>query len=113
MNAIDVQQVLTQIRALQAQAGNRPATSATETAGTAAGGAVGGFGALLKSSLDKVNVTQAGAQKLQESFERGDSGTDLASVMLATSKAQVSFKAVVEVRNRMVSAYQDIMNMPL
>lgn len=111
MNAIDVQQVLSQIRALQAQAGNRPAPAA-EAAGSTAPVA-GGFGAVLKSSLDQVNLSQASAQKLQESFERGDAGTDLASVMLATSKAQVSFKAVVEVRNRLVSAYQDVMNMPL
>lgn len=109
MNATDVQQVLSQIRSLQAQAAGRPA--ATERAAPATG--AGSFGALMKSALDNVNGTQATAQKLQESFERGDSSTDLASVMLASSKAQVSFKAVVEVRNRLVSAYQDIMNMPL
>lgn len=113
MNAIDVQQVLSQIRALQAQATNRPAPAADAAAGSGAAPAVGGFGALLKSSLDKVNVSQAGAQKMQEAFERGDPSADLASVMLATSKAQVTFKATVEVRNRLVSAYQDIMNMPL
>lgn len=116
MNAIDVQQVLSQIRTLQAQASNRPAPAADAAAGTAASaasGAAGGFGALLKTSLDKVNISQGAADKLQNAFERGDPSADLASVMLATSKAQVSFKAVVEVRNRLVSAYQDIMNMPL
>jgi len=112
MNPIDVQQVLTQIRALQAQASDRPEPLA-DAGKSSATSAAGGFGALLKSSLDSVNSTQAAAGKLQDSFERGDASTDLASVMLATSKAQVSFKAVVEVRNRLVSAYQDIMNMPL
>lgn len=109
MNTTEVQQVLSQIRALQTQAAGRPAAAGP----VAPASGTGSFGALMKSALDNVNGTQAAAQKLQESFERGDSSTDLASVMLASSKAQVSFKAVVEVRNRLVSAYQDIMNMPL
>lgn len=109
MNTIDVSQVLSQIRALQTQASNRPsAPLATETST-----APGGFGALLKSSIDSVSSTQNTASELQKKFELGDPNTDLASVMLATSKSQVSFKAMVEVRNRLVSAYQDIMNMPL
>jgi len=110
MNSIDVQQVLSQIRALQVQSSSRPELAAESSNATSAGT---GFGAVIKSSLDAVNLSEAGAQKLQNAFERGDSATDLASVMLATSKAQVGFKAVVEVRNRMVSAYQDIMNMSI
>lgn len=109
MNEIDVNRVLSQIRTLHAQAANRPAT--TEAAAPAAEG--GGFGGVLRASLDSVNRAQGSAQKLQESFELGDPNADLARVMLATSKAQVSFKAMVEVRNRLVSAYQNIMNMPL
>ena len=66
--------------------------------------------------LFNVEVTwfdgELAAQK-QRAFELGDSNTDLSSVMLATTKAQVSFRAMVEVRNRVISAYQDIMNMPL
>lgn len=110
MNTIDVNRVLSQIRALQTQASNRPAAPAAAEAPQAASG---GFGALLKSSIDSVAQSQNSASELQKKFELGDSNTDLASVMLATSKSQVSFKAMVEVRNRLVSAYQDIMNMPL
>ncbi len=110
MNTIDVSQVLSQIRALQTQASNRPsAPLAAETGSEAASG----FGALLKSSIDSVSGNQNKASELQRKFELGDPNTDLASVMLATSKSQVSFKAMVEVRNRLVSAYQDVMNMPL
>jgi len=111
MNAIDVNSVLSQIRAMQAQAGNRPA--AVAPAETSAAASTGGFGSLLKSSIDSVAKSQNTAADLQKKFELGDPSTDLASVMLATSKSQVSFKAMVEVRNRMVAAYQDIMNMPL
>jgi flagellar hook-basal body complex protein FliE len=46
-------------------------------------------------------------------FERGDPGADLAQVMLESQKANVSLRAAVEVRNRLVSAYQDIMNMQI
>ena len=109
MNSIDVNRVLSQIRTLQGQAGNRPAgaPAAAETTPS------NGFGALLKNSIDSVARAQNSVVDLQKKFELGDPNTDLASVMLATSKSQVSFKAMVEVRNRMVSAYQDIMNMPL
>jgi flagellar hook-basal body complex protein FliE len=113
MTDIDINSVLTQIRALQTQATNRPASGIEVPAVDGSAGPVGGFSAVLKSALDSVNSTQGNAQRLQNSFELGDPNTDLASVMLATGKAQVAFKGVVEVRNRLVSAYQDIMNMPL
>lgn len=116
MNAIDVNHVLSQIRTLQAQ--TRNATQAV-TPPLAAGvqkaeaQPSGGFGALMKGAVDGVAANQNAAADAQKRFELGDPNTDLATVMLATSKSQVSFKAMVEVRNRMVSAYQDIMNMPL
>jgi len=113
MNSIDVNRVLSQIRSLQSQAGGRPAGLSGVTAAAADATPANGFGELLNNSIDSVAKAQNGAGELQKKFELGDPNTDLASVMLATSKSQVSFKAMVEVRNRMVSAYQDIMNMPL
>jgi len=112
MTDIDISNVLAQIRSLQSQATNKP-SAAVDPTSTDNAFPPGGFGAILKSALDNVNQVQGNAQRLQNSFELGDPNTDLASVMLATGKAQVAFKAVVEVRNRVVSAYQDIMNMPL
>ena len=116
MNAIDVNRVLSQIRTLQAQ--TRTATQAIEpgaaaAAGKTEGAPAGAFGSLLRNAVDSVAGSQNAAADAQKRFELGDPNTDLATVMLATSKSQVSFKAMVEVRNRMVSAYQDIMNMPL
>jgi flagellar hook-basal body complex protein FliE len=108
---IDVSRVLSQIRSLQAQSAgvSRPAEGAAAAAATGAPG----FGRVLEAALDKVSLTQSTAAAAQARFEMGDSNTDLASVMLASSRAQVEFKGLVEVRNRMVRAYQDIMNMPI
>jgi flagellar hook-basal body complex protein FliE len=109
---IDVSRVLSQIRSLQSQTTgfSRPAEGAAATAATSA---APGFGRVLETALDKVSLSQNTAAAAQARFETGDSNTDLASVMLATSRAQVEFKGLVEVRNRMVRAYQDIMNMPI
>lgn len=102
-----VNSVLAQIRALSAQSAAQPQkTAAVPAAGE-------GFGDLMKDAIGKVNNAQGEAAQKQRAFELGDANTDLSSVMLATTKAQVSFRAMVEVRNRVISAYQDIMNMPL
>ncbi len=107
MSEIDVRSVLSQIRALQTQAtaASRPVSPGTEVAPA--------FGRVMEAAMDKVSLTQAKAADLQNKFQLGDANTDLASVMLASSRAQVEFKGLVETRNRMVRAYQDIMNMPL
>ena len=111
MSEIDVRSVLSQIRALQGQA-NAPAIP---NKGTQAVGETGApsVGRVMEAALDRVSLTQGKAGDLQNKFQLGDPNTDLASVMLASSRAQVEFKALVETRNRMVRAYQDIMNMPL
>ena len=107
MNTIDVNHVLSQIRQLSEQAAHRPATP---TAKAVEGN---GFGRMVGSALGKVSETENAASKLQTAFELGDPSADLARVMVAQAKAQVSFRAVTEVRNRLVSAYQEIMNMPI
>lgn len=112
MSQIDVNSVLSQIRALQAQS-TVPSRPANAAAGSSAPESAGSFGKVMEAALDRVSLTQAKAGDLQNKFQLGDANTDLASVMLASSRAQVEFKGLVEVRNRMVRAYQDIMNMPL
>jgi flagellar hook-basal body complex protein FliE len=106
MNEIGVNNVLAQIRALQSQVAARPAAEIAPAQS-------GGFESLLRGAIAQVNDTQNTAATMQAAFETGDSSADLSSVMLATAKAQVSFKAMVEVRNRLVNAYQEIMNMPI
>lgn len=110
MSQMQIDAVLAQIRNIGASGGIGKA-GATPNAGTPVSGP--GFGELFKQSLDAVNKSQQSAESLASAYERGAPGVDLATVMLETQKASVSFRALTEVRNRMVSAYQDIMNMPI
>lgn len=74
-----------------------------------AGGA--DFGQILKSTLDQVNQAQVDAQKLAQDFSAGTGNASLQDVMMSLQKANLSFQQMVQVRNRLVSAYHDIMNM--
>lgn len=69
-----------------------------------------GFADTLKSALHEVNATQQNAAALSEGYERGEV-TDIAKVMLARQEAGVAFEATLQVRNKLLSAYQDIMRM--
>ena len=69
------------------------------------------FSALLRQSIDDVSSLQATSSSLKTAYERGDESIDLPQVMIASQKASLSFEAVVEVRNRVLTAYQEIMNM--
>jgi len=70
----------------------------------------GSFAETLRTALDGVNATQAKASDMSEAYERGEV-TDIASVMLARQEAGVAFEATMQVRNKLLSAYQDIMRM--
>ncbi|MDE0880505.1 MAG: flagellar hook-basal body complex protein FliE [Sphingomonas bacterium] len=87
-----------------AAAGPAPA-SATETKPAS-------FSDTLDSALKSVNETQDQAAKLSDSYERGEN-VDIAKVMLARQQASVSFEATLQVRNKLLSAYKDIMSMPV
>lgn len=71
------------------------------------------FSDTLRSAIGGVNETQQKAGDLAKAFELGDPNAGLAKVMMAAQQSQVAFRATVEVRNRLVQAYQDVMNMPL
>lgn len=104
MSTPEINQVLAQMRVTRAQAiGTPPA----ETTGQS------DFGDLLKRSIDAVNATQQTAGELRTAFEQGAEGLDLAQVMIAVQKSSVSFEAMVAVRNKLVEAYKDVMNMPV
>ncbi|MBX9810680.1 MAG: flagellar hook-basal body complex protein FliE [Burkholderiales bacterium] len=103
-SAID--DVLAQLRAAAVlAAGKAPSTAPSEAAGGV------DFGAVLKSALDQVNGAQQEARRLAREFELGDPNTNLQDVMVSLQKANISFQTMVQVRNRLVAAYQDIMNM--
>ena len=116
MSNIAVDQVLAQIRSISLQAGTavKPAGPAAIEAPGSAGASTGpAFGELLKQGIDSVNHSQQNASALADAWERGVSGVDLARVMIESQKASVSFRALTEVRNRLVTVYQDIMNMSI
>ena len=108
MSTIDINSVLAQMRTMAAQAQSLDPISVNSTTQ-----ASGDFKSLMTQALDQVNDTQKAAGHLAQAFERGDEGVDVAEVMIALQKADVSFQAINQVKNRLVTAYQDIMNMPI
>ncbi|HKO88158.1 MAG TPA: flagellar hook-basal body complex protein FliE [Burkholderiales bacterium] len=69
------------------------------------------FGNALKAALDGVNHTQKNAEALAQAYQMEDPNVGVEETMIAMSKANISFQALVQVRNKLVSAYHDIMNM--
>ncbi len=104
MNTQGIDQLLGQLRAASMGA----ASGASDTAALPEGQ---DFASALKSSLDNVNNAQQQASDLAKAFEMGSPDTNIQDVMLSLQKANVSFQTMVQVRNKLVTAYQDIMNM--
>jgi flagellar hook-basal body complex protein FliE len=71
-----------------------------------------GFAGAMQSALGQVNAMQSNAEAATSAYERGET-TDIASVMLAREHASVGFQATLQVRNKLLSAYKDIMSMPV
>ena len=94
-----------------------PALPAAISSGPASGvkGAAGsgGFADLLKQSIERVNSSQGQAESVARQFQLGQNDVALEDAMIAMQKANISFQAAVQVRNKVVAAYNDIMNMPL
>jgi flagellar hook-basal body complex protein FliE len=108
MSTIDVNNLLSQMRQMTAQV---RAPQAVAKAAPVAGQA--DFSTLLKESVSAVGRNQMEAGRMAASFERGDPGADLGRIMIAVQKADLSLRTMVEVRNKMVDAYKEIMNMPV
>lgn len=103
MNDIDL--MVNQLRAVAAQAGGGASASANASAPSQ------DFAALLQSAVDEVNNTQLDARQLTRQFEAGNAEVNLQDVVLSLQKASLSFQTMVQVRNKLVSAYQEVMNM--
>jgi len=71
------------------------------------------FADALKSSLNQVNQSQLNAEKMGKDFVMGDDKVSLSDVMIAGQKANITFQATVQIRNKLVAAYSDIMNMQI
>ncbi len=117
IDASRIESMLAQLKS----AAQRPQTDATSGLGSAAGlsntqglsqsTSKVNFSDALKASLNQVNKVQVEAEQLGKSFAMGDDSVSLSDVMIAGQKANISFQATVQVRNKLVSAYHDIMNM--
>lgn len=112
IGAIDpsrIEAMVAQLRAAAAQAA--PPGDGPVRAGEAAPGGTVDFSAALKSSLDQINQMQKQSSELGERFALGDTSVSLSDAMLSMQKAGIAMQQAIQVRNRLVQAYQDIMNM--
>jgi len=87
---------------------------AANTTPTASGATVGAdFNELLTKAINNVNTLQKASSDLQTRFDRGDTDVSLSDVMIARNKSSVAFDATVQIRNKLVEAYKNLMNMPV
>ena len=103
MSEMNVNQVLAQMRTMSIEASSKPVEAENNS----------DFAAMLKDSIDSVNQVQQTSTSLAKAFETGEPDVSLAEVMIASQKANVSFQAMLQVRNKLVDAYKDVMNMPM
>lgn len=89
----------------------RPTLAQRLSSNPVGAGAEGGFSGALKSALNSVSAAQSEAGRLQREVQMENPKVSLEETMVAIQKAQIGFQATLHVRNRMVQAYTDIMNM--
>lgn len=102
----NLDQMLNELRAATALAHGK-ATAATQAEGGVE------FADALKAAIEQVNAAQQQAQQLAQEFASGNDKVNLQDVMINLQKASLSFQQMVQVRNKLVTAYQDVMNMPV
>ena len=104
MSVQGIDQVLGELRSMSALASGSPSAPAADAA-------TPDFAVLLKQSIDQVNQVSQDSQAKQLAFQAGDSEANLQDVMVSLQKASLSFQTMVQVRNKLVTAYQEVMNM--
>jgi len=113
---IDIQNVLSQMRTMKMQSQQQTQLVSQDVAsGLRLEGATKtpSFSHMMTEALDSVNELQQESGRLSSALERGDESVTLTQTMIASQKAGVAFQAVTEVRNKLVDAYEKIMNMPI
>lgn len=101
---MEISKVLAQMRTLSAEV--RGPQSQPDVTGAK-------FGDVLAQAISSVNQQQTEAGNLVRQFESGTGDASVAEVMISMQKASLSFQAMTEVRNRLVDAYTQVMNMPI
>jgi len=121
---VDINRLLVEMRSMksQTQAFQRPqGLAAQDVSGVRVPSSVNvnptqktpGFGEIMSQAINKVNDVQKNSSAMATAYEQGVAGVDITDVMIASQKASVSFQAMVQVRNKLVDAYRDVMNMPI
>jgi flagellar hook-basal body complex protein FliE len=110
IGAIDTSRIEAMVAQLKAAAARTNPASENALQTKQAAGAVD-FQSALKSSLDQVNQVQLQSQQLAERFAIGDSTVSLSDAMISMQKSNIALQQTVQVRNKLVAAYQEIMNM--
>jgi flagellar hook-basal body complex protein FliE len=105
MSSMQIQQVLAEMRALQARMSGDSVDIAPASVGSP------DFASLLKGSVDHIAAMQNQATALAGAYETGDKSVDLTRVMLEVQKADLAFRAMTQVRNKLLDAYTQVMNM--
>ncbi len=105
-----IQNVVQQMQALAAQAAAKPSGTSQAQAAAQAGGS---FATELQRSLVRVSQAQESSNAMAQAYELGVPGVSLDQMMIEAQKAGIAFQATVQVRNRLVAAYQEISNMPV
>jgi len=115
----NIQSMLQTLRSYQSQAaggmdgdGNKVGGGLNGLNGSQAPQGPSGFGDLVRQTVDKVNANQMQASKISSAYERGE-GVPLTDVVLSMQKSSLSFEATLQVRNKVLKAYEDILNMPV
>ena len=105
MDTNGIDQLLSQLQAASQRAAGDTSAQASDGPGD--------FAALLQTSLEQVSNVQADAKQLAKSLELGAPNVNIEDVIISLQKADVSFQAMVQVRNKLVEAYQQVMSMPI
>lgn len=119
-NRVDINHLLAEMRSMktQVQAFQPPENLAMKDVAGVPGlvgkaDKVPSFGEMLSQAVNKVNDVQQNSSKMATAYEMGDPNIDITDVMVASQKASVSFQSMVQVRNKLIDAYRDVMNMPV
>lgn len=105
MSSVEINNVLAQMRSMSLQASTGVAEAAPASGAN--------FSTMLKDSIESVNKVQQQAGELSTAFTKGETDASLAEVMVSLQKASLSFQTTVQVRNKLVEAYKDVMRMTM
>ena len=106
----NIQSMLETLRSYQSQAAQSP-HEPPAAGGTSATGKAG-FAQLVGGAIDQVNQAQLESSRLQNAYERGED-LPLTDVVLGMQKSSIAFEATLQIRNKVLKAYEDILNMPV